>query len=186
MSKSKLLVWLLTSWAFWGTLGCRLNKEITSPRDFLPSGPAGVARETYGGWMVATLKSSEDGGTVQGELITVHNDSVYVLTPSQLDAFPFSDLDSAKLELHRHRVTSYVLASVLGGISTLSHGGFLLFTAPMWLITGITLSNSVPKQPNVIYFPQTAIEEFRKFSRFPQGLPRGLAPEQLVAKPFTQ
>lgn len=186
MSKNRLLVWFLAGWILGGAPACRMNKEITSPRDFLPSGPAGVARETYGGWMVATLKSSEDAGTVQGELIAVHNDSVYVLSPSQVDAFPLSDLDSAKLELHRHRVTGYVLASVLGGISTLSHGGFLLFTAPMWLITGISVSSSVSKQPNVIYFPQTAIDEFRKFSRFPQGLPTGIAPEQLVAKPLTR
>ena len=186
MSKSNLLLWLLASWLLTTTIGCQVNRDITAPNGFLPSGPVKVAKEAYGGWMVAMQNQSGTLTPVQGELITIHDDTVYILSQSQLNAIPVSAVSHAKLELHYQNALGYTLWSVAGGLSTLSHGFGLIYTAPMWLISGLSVSSSAARQPNIIHFPQTGLDEFKKFSRFPQGRPADVDLRKLEPKPLTR
>ena len=165
------------------TIGCRPNKDITAPEGFLPSGPVRVAKEAYGAWMVAIVNQSGTLTPVQGELITIHDDTVYILSQSQLNAMPVSAVEHAKLELHLQNALGYTLWSLAGGLSTLSHGFFLIFTAPMWVISGAVVSSNAANKPNIIHYPATGLDEFKKFSRFPQGLPAEMDFGKLEPKP---
>jgi hypothetical protein len=186
MSKTKLLLGLLIGGALGALPGCQVNRDLTAPVGYLPAGPAKVAQDAHGGWMQAILSSSNQVMSVQGELITIHDDTVYILTYAQMNAIPVPDLQNAKLEVHRQNPVGFALWGLAGGISTLSHGGFLIFSAPLWAIFGTTNTSSVARQPNILLHPGTGLEEFKKFSRFPQGLPEGINLEQLVPKPLNQ
>lgn len=187
MSKNNILVWLLAGFLLMNPVSCNSNRDITAPRYFLPSGPVRVAKEAYGGWMEAILDQSEVLTSVRGELITIHEDTVYILSQSQLNGVPVSAVKNAKLELHLPNATGFTIWSVAGGLlSPFVNGYYSLFTFPAWLISGIAVSTNAANQPNMIHFPATGLEEFKKFSRFPQGLPAGLELDKLEPKPLSR
>jgi hypothetical protein len=100
---------------------------------------------------------------------------------------PVSVVKHAKLELHLQNATGFTVWSVAGGLlSPYINGYYALFTFPAWLISGINVSSSAANQPHIIHFPATGLDEFKKFSRFPQGLPAGIDPGQLEPKPLTR
>lgn len=183
MSKSNRAAWMVAIWACACLASCQVNKDMRAPKGFLPTGPAKVAREAYGGWMVAILNPSRNAALVQGELITIQNDTLYVLSQPSLTAIPVSDVENARLELHLQNASGFALWALAGGFSTLSHGAFLIFSLPAWAIFGTSVSSSAARQPNIIHYPGIGFEEFKKFSRFPQGLPPGVDPYKLEGKP---
>ena len=86
---------------------------------------------------------------------------------------PTSAVKSGKLTAYAAQ-TGALSGWMAGGIlATLSNGGFLIFTAPMWIIGGsLTVSGEVHaaerKQPPLTW------AELAAFARFPPGMPEGL------------
>ena len=62
--------------------------------------------------------------------------------------------------------------TVAGSLSTASHGGFAVFSLPIWLLTGI-VGSAVESRHALLEFPAEA-EEMKAWARFPQGIVPGL------------
>lgn len=70
-----------------------------------------------------------------------------------------------------------------GMLSTITLGFWLLYTIPVWAITGGIATGSTSREP-VVSYPGYPLSSFRLYARFPQGLPPGIDPLALKRKPF--
>jgi hypothetical protein len=159
--------------------GCAHN---TAPPGWHP--PALVAlRSTHGGWIrvegtAASGAQSPDELLTEGELIAVDQTAFHVLTQSGFQSVPRASVRRITLTGYGNRARTLALWSVLGGVSTLSHGFYLLFTAPTWAVGGVVASLK-EKHASIWHDEDVAF----RFARFPQGLPSGFDPKTLGALP---
>jgi hypothetical protein len=131
------------------------------------------ARAVRGGWV--TVEGNQPSGgnrrmmIAEGELIAVDASTIHVLTAGGLQSVRLEA--GYRMRVVRYRSSSGSLAwwAVAGGVSTLSHGGFLVLTAPMWAIGGV-IAATAERRAAIAHDPVSA----RSFARFPQGLPPGL------------
>jgi hypothetical protein len=162
--------------------GCVLTK---APKGWL-SDPEDLASNVRGGWIeiewfVANRsdRSSRSVEEAMGELIAVHDDSLYVLTSKDLHAIAVDQIKRSRLFIYDSHLGSLQSWAFAGLLSTMSHGVFLILSAPMWLISGIAITASHSRQPLVSYDPgRNSLQRFnldtiRAYSRFPQGMPKG-------------
>ena len=154
--------------------GCAGNP---TPELWRPSA-AQALHVTRGSWVVVEPRPAEadtsEMSHVAGELIAIDDDAIHVLTAGGLRSV-------ARSSPHRITVVGYgtpggsvAVWAVAGGVSTLSHGAFLLFTAPMWAVVGTWAALSESGAGDV-HDENIA----RAFARFPQGLPPGFVPEAI-------
>lgn len=159
--------------------GCAGNP---APREWRP--PAAVAqRSSRGGWITieavgASRVRSTDRPLAEGELIAIDETAFHVLTTGGLQSVPRASAHRITLVRYGTPGGTLALWAVAGGFSTLSHGGFLLLTAPMWAIAGIA-ATLTEKRAGMLHDDDLA----RRFARFPQGLPPGFDPKSLGALP---
>jgi len=147
------------------------------------SNPDQLQNEAFGGWIqvqysnVPSVKKKESG-----ELIAVSYDSLYVLDRFNLVAVASADVTKARLvtyDAHTGELSGWVL---LGTLSTLSHGWYLVLTAPLlWGLAGSIAASSRSHDP-IIDYPRHSFDAFRPYARFPQGLPRHLNRKALMPK----
>jgi hypothetical protein len=153
-----------------GTLGgCRASH---APRWAVPA-TAEVATRVEGSWAIITTTA---GDRPAGELIAAHADTLFLLVGDSLSATPVATVRTVELSRYRSNAGQLVLWTLLGTLSTVSHGFYLLLTAPVWLITGAVTA---------IGDTQSATLETRNpgllapWARFPAGLPPSIDRTQL-------
>ena len=85
---------------------------------------------------------------------------------------PKNKIKSSILELDSKNATGYGLWTAGGIVSTISHGFFLIISAPVWLVTGIptTILESSRDRYEAEYPDEIYWNEVKKFARFPQGV----------------
>jgi hypothetical protein len=157
--------------------GCASNPV---PREWRPSAAA-AQQSSRGGWIRieavdASGKKSTGGPLVEGELIAIDETAFHVLSTAGLRSVPRTPGHWITLVGYGNRAGALAGWSVVGGISTLSHGRYLLLTAPMWAITGIAAALA-EKRAGIWHDDDLA----RRFARFPQGVPPGFDPKTLGA-----
>jgi hypothetical protein len=158
---------------------CTANR---APREWRP--PVVVAqRSSHGGWItIEVVKTpgakSSDGPITEGELIAIDETAFHVLSAAGLESVPRASVRRITIVGYGNRAGTLAAWSVAGGISSLSHGGFLLLTAPMWAIGGIAASLT-EKHAGTWHDDDVA----RRFARFPQGLPPGFDSKSLGPLP---
>ena len=64
----------------------------------------------------------------------------------------------------------FTVWTLIGTLSTISNGGFLLFTAPAWQLGGWLATAAQSKRP-ILRSDQVPWLDLRLYARFPQGLP---------------
>jgi hypothetical protein len=144
--------------------GCATNP---APRSWRPA-PKEAQRSIRGGW-IALERKQPAKERVEGELIAVDDDALHVLTAEGLRAVPRAEVRKAKLVGYGDESGALGAWVGIGTLSTLSHGGFLVLTAPLlWLLGG----GSAAADESRAGFIREA--EFHAYARFPQGLPPGL------------
>ncbi len=116
-------------------------------------------------------------GGAAGELIAVSTDSVWVLTNDQGLVIPTASVREGKL-------TGYAARSLrgwtlVGTLSSISNGAFLVFTMPAWLIGG-SVANRSESRAAERKSPPLQWAELAPFARFPQGLPAGTRDQWVV------
>jgi hypothetical protein len=143
-----------------------------------------MGEDPYGGWIKIDLERESERSVVQGELIAVDEVSVYVL-PLEGDGrvvrVSRSEVRDARVETHASGAGGLAAWTIIGTVSTASHGGFLLLTAPLWLISG-TASAAVQSGKPMHDFPEETWRRLAAFARFPQGPPAGLGQMHLSPK----
>ena len=152
------------------------------PRAKLP--PAAVAqRSVHGGWVSIEPRRVSAGTPpalrIEGELIAIDVATVHVLTADGFQSIPRASVARITVVGYAGRSGSISLWAVLGGVSTLSHGGFLILTAPMWVVAGIVATHAERRVGL-----ERDVDLARRYARFPQGLPADLDPKTLGALPL--
>ena len=159
--------------------GCATTKV---PKNW-SSEPYEMATSTYGGWVNVECSSENDKKVrMAGELIAVGNDSIFV-ADSLFHSIARKDITKARLVCYNSNSGEMSGLVILGTVSTISNGLFLIFTMPMWLIGG-TIAGSTQSYIPIIDYPDEDFKEFSKFSRFPQGLPEKINRRRIRMKPI--
>jgi hypothetical protein len=83
------------------------------------------------------------------------------------------DVIRAQAEAYDAGLGTVAAWSTLGTISTLSHGYYLIFTLPLWIVSG-SASGAVLSREPIVSYPDESLASFAVLARFPQGLPPGL------------
>lgn len=154
----------------------------TSAPDAWESSSEEMQRTAYGAWVDVQYGDAAAPDTVQGELLAATTDSLFVLP---LDG-PFRAV--ARPTINELQLTAYDANwgylgawTTLGALSTASHGGFLILSFPVWVIGGSAAASAQSRRP---VYTNPPLDTLRRFARFPQGLPPGVARDQLRSKPF--
>lgn len=154
--------------------GCATN---TAPPGFLPS-PDEAQTEAYGGWIELRSAAGGRNDRVDGELMAVTEDSVWVLGDSGAVVLPTAAVREGKLTAYRSGTGAVAGWTFLGVLSTVSNGVFLLGTAPLWIITGTVAGTRQSHIPERDVAPR-AWSQLAPFARFPHGMPAGVRLEDL-------
>jgi hypothetical protein len=138
-----------------------------------------VAHDGHGGWIKVTTKQ---GPAISGELISVDASGLHILTGPQqsvLVFLPKTKIESAKLWAWETQPGGLALWGLAGTVSTISHGFFLIFSAPIWIVT-TTITASVESRASQLEYPDDGWDKFSIWARFPQGMPPGVTGSDLV------
>jgi len=124
--------------------------------------------------MTAPGATSGDEPVIEGELIAIDETAFHVLSAAGLRSVPRASVRRIAIVGHDNRAGTLTAWSIGGGLSVLSHGAFLLLTASMWAIAGVT-AGLAERSAGTWRDEDVA----RGFARFPQGLPPDFDPESL-------
>lgn len=157
----------------------------SAPAGFLPM-PVAAQTTAFGGWIELELVADsaakgQRGERVEGELLAVTPDSVWVLTDEGGRAIATASVREGQLTGYRAQVGSITGWTALGVVSTISNGVGLIITAPLWVLTG-TIAGSGESRAPVSRVPTSSWTDLARFARFPQGLPAGVAIQSLQPK----
>ncbi len=112
----------------------------------------------------------KNGKRVSGELIAVDHQSVVVLVESTKNCITVPINQIYRFKLRYARPAHYGWSIPLFTLSTISHGFFLIITAPLNLI--LTISVTVGGENAFTYSQKDmSYEKLIMFARFPQGIP---------------
>jgi hypothetical protein len=114
-----------------------------------------------------------ESGNVSGELLAVNPEFVYVEVDEETQAVPVADIRGVSVDLYANEWGWYALWTTLGTLSTVTHGRYLIFTAPAWLATGIPATASLAGAGKVRVEATQVQPQLFQFARFPAGLPAG-------------
>ena len=134
-----------------------------------------------GGWVTVEGKTPDRNRRmlIEGELIAVDESTIHVLTTTGLQSVRLTRGLQIGVVRYRSSASSLAWWAVAGGVSTLSHGWYLIFTAPTWAIGGVI--GTIAEGRAAIAHD---VADARSFARFPQGLPPGLDPKALGTLPI--
>jgi hypothetical protein len=117
-----------------------------------------------------------------GELLGIDPEHLYVLENERTVAIPRSSVERVSIKLYTSGATAAGIWTGLGTISTLSHGLYLIITAPIWLATGVPTTASLAATNHLRVEP-AQLDRLDQFARFPQGLPSGWPNNRAVPAP---
>jgi len=159
-------------------LGALLGACVDNPDPRHPSIER-TERQGYGAFITITTLSGQE---VSGELISVERSVIRVLRfgagTGALTWVASTDVKSA--EVYEYEAEGGFAAwTLLGVLSTISHGFFLVLSAPVWIISG-SIAGGLESRHMILSYPEHSWGEIVIWSRFPQGLPPGIDEESLT------
>lgn len=136
---------------------------------------AKAERSPYGAWI--QVKTSDR--VVAGELLAVSDTELLVADRGRVASIAIADVIEAVLSAYQNPVSEVATLGTLGAITTVSHGFWLVFSLPVWAITAGS-STKVHSGKGFLHYPRGSanspdLRTWRKWARFPQGLPSGFA-----------
>ena len=160
------------------------------PKAYNP-GISKVYQNSYGCWMIVESKPSYHSNSaedVSGELLALQNDSIILLVDDyEIVVFQRKQIDRARLITHKNQAGTlglmtgaFFLPNIIGAVAY-GFTGFLVLGIPV-VITGITLTLiEASDQANILDYPrENELLEFKKFARYPQGIPPSIEAKQLT------
>jgi hypothetical protein len=154
-----------------------------APSGFLPS-PAEAVSDVYGGWIEAgVMRVGKEDSTIAGELIAARADSVWIFPDGgHVTALATNAIRNGRLVRYHSDAGAVAGFTVVGILTTVSNGAFLIITAPLWIITGSVAASSESRAPQRDV-PPLGWADLAAYARFPQGLPPGIDLEEIRPKP---
>lgn len=155
-----------------GSTGCRSSN---APRAYRQ--PAAIsAKRVSGSW----VQVRSTGGTVtSGELLAA-GDTVWVIADSTLTPVPRDSVRDVTLTRYDPRGRDLGVLTVLGIASTISHGWWLILTAPTWAIGG---ASAVAAESHRAIWKTSDVSKLTLWSRFPAGIPANVERSRLRESP---
>jgi hypothetical protein len=140
---------------------------LSNPDPRMPS-VDDTQKSPFGGWIAVTHK---DGVVIHGELLAIDADKIWVYsTTNQTESLSLHDV--TKAELFKYEADWGIgLWGFLGSVSTISHGFFLVFSFPIWVISSSVVA-AIESYHVRLRLPEDNIDELAKWARYPQGMPR--------------
>lgn len=162
----------------------------SAPAGFLTTA-AETQKQAFGAW--AELKYLDGSRVVEvnGELISLANDSVTVLTYDNLVTVDRNKVQQLRLTTYDSRYALLAAWTTVGTLSTVSHGYGLVISAPLWILTGSLATSFQSRLPiesldDGWQFPIESSDDgwqsLNKFARFPQGIPPTIDRNRLQPK----
>jgi|GEM_PF-2311781 len=156
--------------------GCAISR---SPRGYRADAEH-MQNDLRGSW---TVVKTLDRSRIQGELLAVNADSLYLLTAEQdLRRLAWGEVDKARLEAWKTRTGSLLGWQAAGTALAVGHGWWGLITLPLWHLTGSAVTGSYTFDP-ILKVPGKSWADLQPFARFPGGLPVGLRTRDLHLLP---
>jgi hypothetical protein len=130
-----------------------------------------VDRSPHGAWANVTLRG---GGGLSGELLAVDDHALYVGLSPRLTRVPHQCVTLLQLAAFETQAMDVSALGAVGMLSTLSHGFFLIFTAPIWIATSGLSSYGHSRSGHLKFgLGEEPLPTASAWSRFPAGLPTG-------------
>ena len=142
---------------------------------------AQAALNPYGAWANVSLRR---GRVISGELLAVQEDNLFVGSAEGLRGVPIDCIATLRLAVFEAHFGMPGTVSILGLLSSLSHGYLLVLSAPVWLITAGVATHSASSMGHETFGGARKIEEARTFARFPAGLPPGYLERAPIREAF--
>jgi hypothetical protein len=152
--------------------------SVRAPHGSVPSREK-VKTDAFGGWIGVTDSSKV---LIQGELIAMSADSVYLLNKDGFRGVAKSAIVSARLIIYNTSEGGYALWTFVGTLFTLTNGTFAVLTLPAMLISGIASTSTEAKRINYVDYPANNWKLLGRYARFPQGLPSDVEPSLLTPR----
>ena len=144
----------------------------------------------FGGWVIAVYEKQgfAPNDTVSGELISYQDHKLYILGFQQMNVISDSSVTEATLYMYKKQPGIFAILTILGILPNLIAAIALPEYAPQFLVLAIiplvsgsifTITESTTKRNLLIFPKKNTLDQFVKFSRFPQGIPPGLDINQL-------
>ena len=164
-----------------GFAACTSNP---APKGWLAPAPEAVS-DPFGAWVRIELAPAGNQTPLGGELIAVAVDSVFVLTPdARFHAIAQADVTWARVAHYDSQFGQLGTWTMLGSVTTLSHGWFLSLSLPVWTIWGSLTTGAQSRAPlEDVREGKNSWEAVGKYARFPQGLPPDVDRGRLQPKP---
>ena len=127
------------------------------------------------GYTVA-VETQDHVGDCSGELIAVDSRSLYVDDARGRRSIALDTIQKVTLVLFRfgdgdgHDRWGYLVWGLLGSVSTLTHGFFLLLTFPGWVATTVVTTALPDDAPRRVVLEE-GFNQLWPLARYPQGLP---------------
>jgi len=128
---------------------------------------------------ILNLDINDSYKIIEGELLAVEKDTIYVLKTSNYESAKIRD--KIILKMNRENIDSGVIRiskaynspgwAALFPLVSIGHGGWGIFTLPINIATAIDLGTATNK---VIFDESSSWNHLHKFSRYPQGIPKGV------------
>lgn len=110
------------------------------------------------------------GAEARGELISAQDSYVWLLRDDgRLASFPMQSVRTASLGVFQTWEGELTAWTIGGALSTVTHGGFLIISLPIWLAVGIP-SAYLESRRGFVEYPQSSWQVLGRYARFPQGL----------------
>ena len=152
-----------------------------APRYWLPQASE-VPQDGYGSWASVTLSIGPDELS-EGELIAATSDTLFILENERIQAFGVNEVSKVHIQSYDANHTCLAVWTVLGSLSTLSHGFILILSAPVWIITGSIGTAAQSKAPhNHIIVGNW--NDLQAYCRYPGGMPPSLDRTRIKPKPL--
>jgi len=144
-----------------------------------------------GGWIVVELKQKKDltpDDIVSGELVSFQDHKLFILGTRQMNVIPDSSVHAAKLYMYKTQAGVFAILTIIGiipgviaAIAMPENATFFLMMGILPLVSGtvFTVTEATTRRNQLIFPEKNSLEDFIKFSRFPQGIPPGLDIQQL-------
>jgi hypothetical protein len=155
-----------------------------APSGWLPDRKT-ISQEKYGGWLYLKWRGRlGEEEITQGEFIGIYDTTCFIFDHTILIRVPIDHISLASLKIHEDDRGSLAVWTLLGTLSTISNGFYLLITAPLWIIAG-TIITSTESNSGLFTEEYPDIGWWRtvtRYSRFPQGIPKEVDLSKLKSK----